>query len=253
MSEVRALMVQFSLFPTAMGNVRADKVFGEVFGIEPDETQSNKMVSPQKNFLSMARSEAKGIAHTISVLPGRIDIQVGPAEQGDISKAIATVDAAKSLETLLIGIANLAWEESEFIRLAVICNVIEPQATMAAANEKISELSGLQKIDADTLDVMVQINRRTEIGDAIEINRVVQYSCLQFQSGQFHLLDGQLRPASVSEHYASSVNLDFNTAPGAYTITSQGVYHIFSEIVELLQRAILDVSAQSVFNLEVAT
>ncbi|MDX2483803.1 MAG: hypothetical protein QNK42_09130 [Pseudodonghicola sp.] len=250
MSEAKALNVQFSLFPSAPGGPKADEIFSCVFGSDADETQSNKSVSPQRNFLSQAKSQSKGAVQSVRVLPGRVDIQISPEERVDGPDAFSTVDAAESLESLLSGIGNFPWDDSEYLRLAVVCNVVEREEDLSAANLKVANLSGLQAVCAESLDLMVQMNRRKRIAGDVEVNRVTQYSCLQIQTGQYHVVDGQLRPASVVEFFASSVNFDFNTVPGDFVFSSENVLPILSKIVELIRGAIKDLRLSSVLEFE---
>lgn len=250
MSEVEALSVQFSLFPVASGSARASEIFENVFGDEADEVQTNKNVTPQKNFLSFAKSEVKGEARSVRVVPGRVDVQITPVERVDSPEVFPTVDAADSLELLLSGMANMPNDKLEYLRLAVVCHVAQREADLASANSSIARLAGLQAPSPDSMDVMVQMNRRKKIGEDVDINRVLQYSCLQFQSGQYHVVDGQFKPASVVESFASSVNLDFNTVPGNYLITSEGILPIFSDIVELIQQALGDLQLSSILEIE---
>lgn len=227
--------VQLVWFVPDASIYRANELLTALIGLEAEFYQTNKVPSPSVPFLSSAKLSEENITFTLNVSPGRIDLQVNPAEQAARTGGeFPSFDPVTVFENVLARFSAESFDAlSEVYRVASVAIFVEPCLDYSEAARKFFSYVGVEPLNGAVSDLSFQLNRPKEIFDSsISANHIVglsveSYHQLEFTVGQQGAAGGAGLAARELLFLAKTI--DLNTVPAA------GTFFTGKAIVDLMQ------------------
>ncbi|NKI61761.1 hypothetical protein HCG46_26035 [Labrenzia sp. PO1] len=237
---VGARSLQFAWFPETVEGVNATTVYTRCVGKDPDTSQINKVPTPSSPFLSSASGKINGTEYNVRVNQGRIDLFAkGYVDPEIYFERIPNID----FEYTMMGVLNRIQDNSmDFVgsatRLSIVATLCFPSDDRVDANRKLIEFCSLPIEPDDARDLSFQFNKRKQILESIEINRINKYQVEETRVMAVQV-DGntgaELGSSLVSEaSYSVLVTLDYNTVPTGIKFSSSEQKIIFGELAREL-------------------
>ncbi|WP_288199640.1 hypothetical protein [uncultured Pleomorphomonas sp.] len=209
-----------------LSNFDAEQFFTALIGEAPETVQKNRKVGPANPFLNLVSGHCPFGQAVIQVQPDRVDlivssdvsngITVGPPECFDFRDFLSTY------------VTNRTWEETSVsgaYRIAIGATLLKEANSYPEAIDVISDLTGISIPFRDVWDFGFQLNRRKQIIENTEINRLIKYSVALFSgfvvNQQFISGQNNSRVSEISSNTNVMVELDVNTVPSAFVLTHE--------------------------------
>ncbi|MEZ2329945.1 hypothetical protein AB6802_09490 [Mesorhizobium sp. RCC_202] len=234
MPDWRGQVVQMAWFLPSVADIDAAAVFKSVWGIEPDQTQRNRVPGPANPFLSVAAASKDALNLQAQVLPGRLDLIVTSGEAESEPLGIL-FDYKKTLGDLVQAASGAAFVESGVIRLSIILTLLKPVEGNSEGAAEFYKSAGFDPKIENVSDLMFQINARKRI-DEVPINRIMQISVGAVQAMLLQMGPQGAQTSQNSVRYVARRHYDFNTVPDGKLIEPARIEPIFSGIAQEILR-----------------
>lgn len=209
-----AQQLQFVLFTAPKpGQPDALQPWLKLFKSTPQNYQQSGPGAPQPT--ASASGVIGNFNVTVGAAPGRFDIILTSSDN------TAEPDRPPLISDIEAGLGSLVAHATKFlefepsIRLALVTNLSEPVADLAASADKFRQLAGGLDFPPGATDLALQLNvRKTDPESGREVNRLCRWQTQLLQSFVVHFdgAFGQGAPIVKSTH-AIGATFDINTVP----------------------------------------
>lgn len=233
--------IQFVWFIASVDDARASVLYERLVREEPDSMQQNRVSVPGNPFLSVASGQVGESEYKFQIQPGRIDLLLSPKQDLESPQStMSLLDTQLEIKRVLNFFSNVndGWPLS--VRLSVVANLCEMQATEEKSTETFLNLTGIEMKGEDLSDLVLQVNRRKPFRDyPLLMNRLMRFGTAVYQKFQIQTDDAfgpnRAVPVSVQE-CATTLVLDFNSVPDGRVFEFGDQVSIFNELADELLR-----------------
>jgi len=226
MSNWKAIQGRLSVFPATASAAlpSALTLYQNLWGGDPEGFQG----APNPLLPSMAHGKRGTLGVNCIVLPGRVDVNLGPISPDTPSNSVPLIEDAEQFVSELRRLATVlstALVKSTISRIATYVKFVSLEETNAAANKAVLKITpqrfqvGLE----DEQEFVLQINqpRSSERFEGLQLNLITKWTVERYQILSFVVpMGGGPMPAQPqapapqsSEFIAASVAMDFNNVP----------------------------------------
>jgi hypothetical protein len=193
---------------------KAADLFREAWGKEPDNFQSSSgpNIGPFGGAGSIASSIEGELTKTVSVVPGRIDINISPSASPDPGSTVRFLSSDSVVSALSFASGNLSL--ASLNRLGVYARLGSLASSDADANAMLcSAIDPKYRPPelTDETDFLLQVNRPTLTEYNEILNLITKYALERVNTITFGV-QGVVAPV-ISERIVATISLDFNTRP----------------------------------------
>jgi hypothetical protein len=179
-------------------------LYQDMVGQAANSTQSSPATSTV-----MANGQSRGLLYNVQRQPNRLDFFANrEPDQATKFPTITNIpDAISKFQSRL----NAASKQLSAVnRVALVVNISKVVDSMNAANQQVSELTGIEFPFDDLSDVLFQLNRRMELPvvSGMQLNRVLKWLVETFQ-----IVEVVAGSVNVHNIYAVTLSVDVNTVP----------------------------------------
>ena len=224
----------------------ADVLFSKFWGHAPDQTQTNRSVTPATPFLSVASGTTGRNAVRVTVQPNRIDLNITPDESAGLQPGPPVLVAGeKTLNEVVEKVAATQLLSSRATRLSFVISLNRGASSNMEASKYINECIGSILPDDGFQDISFQVNYRKHMltKKNIEMNRLMRFNTASYfnllvpvtvQSARLTL------PIGVPERFAANLIIDVNTVVGENVFTADEQVLVLKELAEEARRIKVD-------------
>ncbi len=233
----KANHLRISLFSDIVWDVAAEKIYLDVFGLEPEET-SQKPTSGEATAIGDWSSGRMVVKRTIN----RIDFVLQPIV-GTAPEIPLLSDIGRTLTKLSSLVAKWTSQQAQdVVRIAVGCGAYLPVADTDESYRTLRDLIRVIKIDAERFrDLQFQVNLsiQSKTEPELRLNRITNWASVRMEAS--FLSPGALQP--MQSQYFSTCTVEVNTdAPRTTPIEKNTVELLIDEAcretLEILDRGI---------------
>lgn len=230
MTKWYAQSIMYVWFLNSVQEIKASSLYEQITGHEPDNTQRNKMPNPANPFTGTASGVVGNSNFTLQIQPGRMDFIIAPVNSNAEQDPFAFLEIEETVETCTRRIVQQNVAVDNTIRLALVVNAATRVDSVEEGNAVIKALAGYEPGVDDLLDLIIQVNKRSEGVSGIQFNRVLRYGVQTFQDFvlQFGPV-GNVIPISRQQN-AATITIDINTVPTNVPIAIGDQTAIFSAL-----------------------
>ncbi|WP_193336204.1 hypothetical protein [Devosia beringensis] len=229
---------QFAWFKDEFTGAKAASVFLNVFGEEPDNTQTNRSLAPSAPFNSQASTLMDERLEQVTISPGRIDIILAHADRQQSGPwGWKLAEGVRHAERLMEKVSASTARMGELNRVAVIITLIRNLPQASDATKYLVQRSGLD-LDAKAIDVQLQVNMQRPGPAGSRMNRLMKFHTASLRDITLGVNAGQpTSPQFGPERHVAALQIDVNLAIDGKTylptITPSLVIELFDEARKL--------------------
>jgi hypothetical protein len=220
----------------------AGDLFKAAFGGEPDSLYRNRVPSAAQPFLSRAYREDRSTVLSVTVAPGRIDLEAKGADRGPeslpkVNPNVAKIDSIAGYARVLSSVVG------ESLRTALAARLQRAVASQSAGATFILEQIAHEAPFDDAIETSFQVNRPLAfVGFENRVmNRLARFDTVTSRlfevTGQRTVVDLNKTPP-VREEYLVSLTLDFSSQPNGVDISPTDQETMFSQMLEEINKVI---------------
>ena len=207
-------------------------------GLAPDASQTNQMPNPTVPFFSQAQGVFNSQHLTLTISPGRLDLQaIRPDEVAGTPAVWPATEAWERLDSLLRKAADSKIVEKAS-RLALNVYLLRASSSAEEAASWLAKKAGVALDIPDPLDLIFQLNRRRESSSLVGVgfNRLLRFSTSTIQ--QFSMVmppqggGATIAPTMVqpTEQHFANLLVDVNTVPTGREFAPDEQAKLFTEL-----------------------
>ncbi len=225
-------------FVSDPSHVDASCVYTELTGAEPDQTEKNRILTTQNQFLTRAQGVVNGILNDVRVGAGRVDWFITMHLEADELQFEKLLPTKQSLNMIQDTTSKTNNDRilGAVTRLSVISTLKKPVKTMGEACCILVDMCRIPLKPDGLSDFSFQANRKTRIVGGVEINRLARFSAAIEQRVMMSIDGKQQKIFNYSPQdgvrYAVEVMLDFNTVPSEEEFTASEQRQIFGALLK---------------------
>lgn len=236
MSGWGAQQVQLVWFLTDVANLHAAELFSQTWDGPPDQTQANRIPTPEAPFLSQAGSRRDGMAMQVVVQPGRVDLFVSVDPEQEPQKMLGSLfDLTGALAQVVAKLKVRPLVDRDAFRLAAVATFLKPVDTYSDAVKEWTKFSGMKIQAPSPSDLVFQINSRAALS-GILCNRLINLSVFAIQPFAISLPPTSGSVASAPALLSARRHVDCNTVPDGRLLESDRHHIILSSLMSEIVR-----------------
>lgn len=210
--------IQFVLFKTSVDGESAAAIYKRFVGAEPDNSQTNRALSPAQPFLSLAQGTLDERFYNVQVGPGRIDFIVAHPDRPSTGPwAWKFAEGLRLFDQFVDRMTNdVVPKMGNTVRLAINVTLLRNCGSIAEANDTVLERVAVPQLLGAT-DINLQFNRRaaSTVGGH-SLNRLIRFA---ISSTREFLISPTGQPSFASaERFIATFLADINTVPSGKEI-----------------------------------